>query len=225
MKPNNLLSFEPEAYLHFNLYEPCTAILTCPFSNRLWKQSEILVVYNHPWSIFAVARRNRKLILKSFWNITWQWQENFDCLSQANYLLVFSSWNTDKSGSISALYAKCIYILKPNLLLHRKTLTAKEKYQLLKKNKIKENYTVYKLTSTWSQRPCFSQISAISSRGSNAPSTVVPAVAQTRNGADPCNRIQNKKLSFALLISSSIFGELKYNKVLESRTEMWQSTF
>lgn len=138
MKPNNLLSFEPEAYLHFNLYEPCTAILTCPFSNRLWKQSEILVVYNHPWSIFAVARRNRKLILKSFWNITWQWQENFDCLSQANYLLVFSSWNTDKSGSISALYAKCIYILKPNLLLHRKTLTVKEKYQLLKKIKLKK---------------------------------------------------------------------------------------
>jgi len=37
-------------------------------------------------------------------------------------------------------------------------------------------------------------MSAILSRGSNAPSTVVPAVAQTRNGADPCNRIQNKKI-------------------------------
>jgi len=48
----------------------------------------------------------------------------------------------------------------------------------------------------------------------------VPAVAQTRNGADPCNRIQNKKLSFTPYISLSIYGELMYNKVIESRTKM-----
>lgn len=94
-----------------------------------------------------------------------------------------------------------------------------------RKSNAKEKHTVSKLTSTWSQRWCFSQISAILSRGSNAPSTVVPAVAQTRNGADPCNRIQNKKLSFTPFISLSIYGKLKYNKVMKSRTKMWQSTF
>lgn len=41
------------------------------------------------------------------------------------------------------------------------------------------------LTSTCSHRLCFSQMLAISSMGSNAPNTVVPAVALTKNGTAP----------------------------------------
>ena len=41
------------------------------------------------------------------------------------------------------------------------------------------------LTSTWSQMECFSQTAAILSIGSNAPRTVVPAVAITANDTNP----------------------------------------
>lgn len=47
MKQNNLLLVESEKYLYFNLYEPYTTILMCPFSNRMWKESEVIFVYNH----------------------------------------------------------------------------------------------------------------------------------------------------------------------------------
>ena len=42
--------------------------------------------------------------------------------------------------------------------------------------------------STCSHNLCFSHTSAMSLRGSNAPSTVVPDVATTRNGCLPCDR-------------------------------------
>ena len=44
------------------------------------------------------------------------------------------------------------------------------------------------LTSTCSQRLCSSQMSAMASNGSNAPITVVPQVATTKNGSLPWQR-------------------------------------
>lgn len=63
----------------------------------------------------------------------------------------------------------------------------------MRKEKWNEVQILFKLTSTCSQRSCFSQMSAISSRGSNAPKTVVPAVALTKNGAAPCGMTRHKR--------------------------------
>ena len=58
------------------------------------------------------------------------------------------------------------------------------------------------LTSTWSHKSCLLQIFAISSIGSNAPFTVVPAVALTKNGVLPsalCLKIRSSSLSGRIL--------------------------
>ena len=58
------------------------------------------------------------------------------------------------------------------------------------------------LTSTWSHKSCLLQIFAISSIGSNAPFTVVPAVALTKNGVFPsalCLKIRSSSLSGRIL--------------------------
>ena len=58
------------------------------------------------------------------------------------------------------------------------------------------------LTSTWSHKSCLLQILAISSIGSNAPFTVVPAVALTKNGVFPsalCLKIRSSSLSGRIL--------------------------
>lgn len=51
------------------------------------------------------------------------------------------------------------------------------------------------LTSTCNHSPWRRQTSAIASKGSKAPSTVVPEVALTRNGTEPCSqKVEKKKL-------------------------------
>lgn len=45
--------------------------------------------------------------------------------------------------------------------------------------------------------PCLEQMSATSFNGSNAPRTVVPAVAETKKGKEPC------ALAFSIFISKS----------------------
>lgn len=60
--------------------------------------------------------------------------------------------------------------------------------------------TQVSLTSTWNHSPCRWQTSAIASRGSKAPSTVVPEVALTRNGTEPCGqKVEEKEAVESLL--------------------------
>ena len=54
-------------------------------------------------------------------------------------------------------------------------------------------YSTNQLTSMCNQTECFSQTLAISLIGSNAPKTVVPAVAITTSGHIPCEGRREKR--------------------------------
>lgn len=60
--------------------------------------------------------------------------------------------------------------------------------------------TQVSLTSTCNHSPWRWQTSAIASRGSKAPSTVVPEVALTRKGTEPCSqKVEEKEAVESLL--------------------------
>lgn len=77
------------------------------------------------------------------------------------------------------------------------------------------------LTSMWNQQLYFWQISAISSKGSKAPNTVVPAVALTKNGICPRalrSRIKRSS-SLGIILPCSSDGTMTQFSVPKPQTE------